>query len=210
MKKMTMFFNVCMLGCLSASMVAAESTAQQTKAAEVTATQVIRYVPAVPKDLKDGECWTSSIASPGTPYAWRCNIENGIYDPCLTAADGQTIVCGVPDQEVGVKLTQPLPKPEEGATRPARPWLIELPDGVTCALFTGTLPPIEEMAMYGCSDESVLVGELVEGDVWKARKAFLEPTDSKEADALPYRIQKEELAPLLKVWFTGDPKADKE
>ena len=165
-------------------------------------TEVIVYVPPVPTKMVDGHCWTSSIAAPGSPYAWRCSVENTIYDPCLTAVDGQTIVCGVPDQEFGLNLTEPLPKPEVVEQTVVRPWLLELTDGVTCSPFTGTLPPIKEQATYGCSDQAVILDDLQPGLVWYAQKAILEPTDK---GPLPFQVGQEKLVPVAKVWLPGEP-----
>lgn len=170
-------------------------------------TQVIRYVPAVPSTFKEGYCWTTSLASPGTPFAWRCALGNNIHDPCLTATDGKTLVCGVPNHEVGVKLTEPLAQAEVGNQQ--TPWLLELSGGVKCSRFTGTLPPIDETAPYGCDDESVIVGDLVQGEIWRARKALIERDPTQGPDAGFYRIAKEDVVPITKVWLTGEPKAGK-
>lgn len=179
----------------------AGSTSSQGPTPANIVTEVINYVPAVPATTVEGNCWTSSIAAPGSKYAWRCSVGNAIYDPCLTAVDGQTIVCGIPDREFGLKLTEPLPAPET-ANLPPRPWLIELENGVTCGPFTGTLPPIEENAPYGCSDKAVIVGDLQQGPTWYATKAMLEPNDS---GPLPFRVGEKTLVPVLKVWLVGEP-----
>lgn len=165
-------------------------------------TAVIRYLPRPPAETVEGSCWTSSIAAPGSPYAWRCTVDNQIYDPCLTAADGQTIVCGVPDREFGLDLTEPLPQPETGDL-PARPWRLELAGGVICGPFTGTLPPIEEQALYGCSDEAIILGEIeMDGPIWYAQTARIEPN---EAGPLPYRAAGQKRVPVLRAWLVGDP-----
>lgn len=179
-----------------------EAAAPPSGGAPPAQTTVIRYVPQIPAETVEGSCWTSSIAAPGSPFAWRCTVGNQIYDPCLTAVDGETIVCGVPDQEVGLVLTEPLPQPETGDS-PPRPWQVELAGEVTCAPFTGTLPPIEEQAVYSCSDQSVILGEIQMDDpIWHAQTAQIEPND---AGPLPFQATNQELVPVLRAWLAGDP-----
>lgn len=190
-----------LLCCGYASLAQAAATPEKT--------EVIKYVPAVPSKTAEGSCWTSSIAAPGSPYAWRCMVENAIYDPCLTATDGKTIVCGALEEEFAMKLTEPLPKPDE-VNLPPEPWQIELADGVICAPFTGTMPPIEETARYGCNDDdnSALLEDLQQNDggLWQARRVIIEPKENPKEDELPFRIAQETLVPILKIWFAGDPK----
>lgn len=178
-------------------------------AAQPENTEIIQYIPDVPEKTVEGNCWTSSIAAYYSPSAWRCmTTESMIYDPCLTAADGTTIVCGVPDEEFAIKLTEPLPEPDKSDVKP-HPWRIELADGVICEPFTGTLPPIEETALYGCNDadNSVLLEDLQQNDggLWQARKVLIEPKENPKEDELPFHITQETLVSILKVWFAGDP-----
>jgi hypothetical protein len=56
------------------------------------ATEVIAYVPPVPSETQDGQCWVNFLNS---PYSWSCMVGNSIFEPCLTAADGETIVCNI-------------------------------------------------------------------------------------------------------------------
>jgi hypothetical protein len=78
-------------------------------------TDVIDFLPAVPAQSRSGSCWTGSIAAP-VAGAYRCTVGNEISDPCLTADDGQTLVCGADPttDEAGfqLNLTEPLPEPE--------------------------------------------------------------------------------------------------
>ncbi len=175
-------------------------------------TEIIQYVPAVPGKTVEGNCWTSSIAAYYSPSAYRCMVENSIYDPCLIANDGKTIVCGVSDEEFALTLTEPLPEPDNTDVKP-HPWRIELADGVICEPFTGTLPPIEETALYGCNDaeNSALLEELQEnGGLWQAKKVIIEPKENPKEDEVPFRIAQETLVPILKLWFAGDPTKDAE
>ncbi len=169
--------------------------------------EIIHYVPAVPSNAVEGNCWTSSIAAYYSPSAWRCMVGDFIYDPCLTAKDGTTLVCGVPDEEFALKLTEPLPEPDKTDVKP-HPWRIELADGVACEPFTGTLPPIKEVALYGCNDadNSALLEDLQQNDgLWQARKVLIERNENAKEDEPPFHITQETLVPILKVWFAGDP-----
>jgi len=184
------------------------STAQTMPLPENT--EIIHYVPAVPEKTVEGNCWTSSIAAYYSPSAWRCMVDNSIYDPCLVASDGQTIVCGVPDEEFALKLTEALPEPEKTDAQP-HPWRIELVDGAICEPFTGTLPPIEETALYGCNDaeNSALLEDLEQNDgLWQAKKVLIERKENAKEDELPFHIAQETLVPILRVWFAGDPAKD--
>jgi hypothetical protein len=78
-------------------------------------TNVIQYLPAVPAETRAGSCWTNSLVT-AIASAWRCSVGNSIFDPCLVADDGKTVVCGVDPtlDEPGfrLELTEPLPEPE--------------------------------------------------------------------------------------------------
>jgi hypothetical protein len=158
-----------------------EMAAFQIGSAAAPATQAIRYAPpaTLPVEVRTGHCWTSSIAAPFRPDAWRCMIGNQIADPCFTARQPGHAICGmspvVGEPGFDLKLTQPLPPPgTPPAARERRAWLIELADGTICTPFTGTMPQINgEPARYGCDKKgAVLVGELVvDGQAWSATRA---------------------------------------
>lgn len=83
--------------------------------AKVQTTRLIDYLPAVPTAERAGSCFTNSVIVP-LDTAWRCTVENEIFDPCLIADDGETLVCGANPilGELGFQLTltEPLPEPE--------------------------------------------------------------------------------------------------
>jgi hypothetical protein len=161
-------------------------------------TEVIRYVPAVPVEHQAGSCWTSSISS---PPGWRCTVENQIFDPCLVAVDGKTIVCGVTSvdqKEFALDLTEPLPAPDAGIE--TLPWEVELADGTLCGFMSGTAPGIgDDRADFGCTDQSYLLGKLQTGPVWTATKAMIGVNDN------GYFIEKSETISIAKVWLPGEP-----
>jgi len=61
----------------------ATPTSGDGAAGSVAKTEVIAYQPGEPTgDPQEGECWTTSLILPRED-AWRCMIENSIYDPCF-------------------------------------------------------------------------------------------------------------------------------
>ncbi len=111
-------------------------------------TQIIRYTPSLvtPDSRREGYCWTSSVAAPHRPDAWRCMEGNAIRDPCFSLPDRQRVICGANPAAgkngFALRLTKLLPN-DDTAPVPAREnwgWLIELGDGALCTPFTGTRP----------------------------------------------------------------------
>ncbi|MFN8458965.1 MAG: WG repeat-containing protein [Anaerolineae bacterium] len=83
--------------------------------ASLDETTIVEYTPAIPTETKAGSCWTTSL-SVNQPFAWRCMVGNEIFDPCLLAEDGKTLVCGA-DPSTGatgfqLQLTEALPQPD--------------------------------------------------------------------------------------------------
>jgi hypothetical protein len=123
-------------------------------------TEVIQYKPVentVP--TKEGDCWTESIATP-RKGAWRCRMDNDIFDPCFSTSSKDVVICGADPakKKIGfaMKLTKPLPQsnlPVQPAQRERTPFQIRLSDGSVCAPFTGTRTMIgEEIMVYGCEN----------------------------------------------------------
>ena len=140
----------------------------------VTTTEVIRLVPAVPAATQDGECFAASIASTRAD-AYRCSVGNAIYDPCLTAEDGKTLVCDIDPKgektSFKLNLSKALPEANK-ADLPQHPWLIRLSDGAICNFATGGSGIIAGQRInYYCSNKSVIVGDLTPGTVWQAMLA---------------------------------------
>jgi hypothetical protein len=167
------------------------------------ATQVNDFLPLIPQEIRTGSCQANSQIV-NEAYAWRCQVANEIFDPCLTAADGQTIVCGaVPMKQEGFKLhlSQPLPSPQVAtkAIRPPLPWLVELADGIACWLTTDNLKVASQRVSYLCSDESKILGEPRRGEVWTARKVLL------EKEQAGWQIKTSEWIDIFAIWRTVDP-----
>ncbi len=154
--------------------------------AGVTETEVITFLPEeIPTDSQAGSCFTSALGL-GREDAYRCMVENNIYDPCFVVDDDDNeeppVVCGA-DPTTGetgfvLELTEPLPEPDLGTSGVAQPWLIELADGTVCGLLQGTRPGNEEIiGAYGCTDQTYLGEDLQEGDVWQAEQVVFDLGD---------------------------------
>jgi len=158
----------------TASPAMSETRANLSGVVQVTTTEVIRLVPVAPDASQDGECFAGSIASTRAD-AYRCSVGNAIYDPCLIADDGKTLVCDV--DPIGkatpfkLNLSKALPEANK-ADLPQHPWLLKLSDGAVCNFATGGSSLIAEQRVnYYCSDKSVIVGDLTPGTIWQALRA---------------------------------------
>lgn len=117
-----------------------------------------------------GSCFTSSVATPERPDAWRCSSDNAILDPCFQdiLGDATTLACAQePFSANVVLLTLTAALPESGASAsetPAfsgLPWALELENGQQCTLLTGATAPIAGLRInYGCSDGSLVAGSM--------------------------------------------------
>lgn len=163
----------------------------------VTSTEVINYIPTeIPTETQSGSCFTSAIGL-GREDAYRCMVDNQIYDPCFVVDEQPTVVCGANPTtgETGfvLELTEPLPAPDAGNV--AMPWLIELADGTICGLMTGTIPGVDDRtAPYGCTDQTYLFDDFQQGEVWLAEQAKIGLGDD------GFFIEESEIVPLKTVW----------
>ena len=122
-------------------------------------------------------------------------IGNEIFDPCYTAQDKITIVCGArPDIEKPsgfiLKLAQLLPTPDVPQNPSSSASMIELEDGAICDFISGASGATDgirrERINYSCSISSqnvVIFGDLQPGTVWIAEKGIL--VEQKTRDDLP-------------------------
>jgi hypothetical protein len=113
--------------------------------------------------LSGGSCFVgsmpdASIADPSNEYAWRCNTERGILDPCF-APRGKTdvteLACvAAPYLGFGVyllELSQPLAKSSTGFTpKGVWPLVLELSNGDQCSVIQGT-SSAPFFFNYGCN-----------------------------------------------------------
>ena len=170
------------------------------------ATEVIGYVPGVPSETQDGNCWTNFLNS---PYSWSCMVGNSIYEPCLTATDGETIVCNInpldESEHFALNLTETLPEAQEA--RPDLPisantWLLELRDGTICGLLSGTSIGFDgERVNYGCTDQTSILGEPEPGTTWTVEQIEV----GRGEDG--FFVKQSEIVPVARVWQPGDPTA---
>lgn len=173
---------------------------QAASSKKITKTKIIKFVPPIPSEKREGSCWTNSTIIRRSD-AWRCMIGNEIFDPCYTARDKTTIVCGSkPDIEKPagfvLKLTQPLPEPDKVVGPSSSASMIELDDGTICDSISGALGATNgvrtERISYSCrmsSKNIVIFGDLMPGKVWIAEKGIL--VEQKTNEDLPPMLVKD-------------------
>ena len=157
-------------------------------------TQIVKYVPKGPgSGVKEGHCWTESIAIASRPDAWRCMAGNEIFDPCFELPGGGGVLCNPnparKEPGIELKLTEPLPKRSflsgQAAETYKGGWLVELDDGTTCNPVTGAGGLVEGKALtYYCEsppDASVVLLDDFDTrkPLWMAEKAALSPKSNK-------------------------------
>jgi len=149
-------------------------------------TNVITFaLPEVlPQQQKEGNCFSSSVADPFRQDAFRCQVENEIYDPCFTTEEPSVVFCQInplAPEAFLIKLEKPLPKASLlEFTQDSWAWFVKLEDGTYCSPFTGTRPFFgeDQIAYYGCKsnndgEQIVLMGDLMPDDIWTAQKAIV-------------------------------------
>lgn len=167
-------------------------------------TEVVVYKPPtiLPKDVRNGECWASSLALYQRDDAYRCTSGDSIYDPCFALPDASDkVICvNSEDKEFIIKQDVPLYKKSENfqASEGGGSQKIELSNGIMCDNAPGATFMIQnERASYVCSDGTWLAGEPnTEYQVWTIKRAFLSPGDGYEED----RIERVSNIGIKKVW----------
>jgi len=161
---------------------------------KITGTKVIKYIPQISTEKREGSCWTNSNIVRRSDV-WRCMIGNEIFDPCYTAQDKATIVCDArPDIKKPsgfvLKLAKPLPTPDVVKGPSSSASMIELEDGTICDFISGASGATDgvrsERVGYSCrikAQNVVLFGDLQLGKVWIAEKGVL--VEQKTSDELP-------------------------
>jgi hypothetical protein len=154
----------------------------------VAATEIITYTPPLPTGAAQvGRCWTASLAV-WRDGAWRCMVENSIYDPCFATTGSPTAVCGgnplANRATFTLELSEPLPQttplpPSPDAENHA--WVLLLADGTMCTYATGATGGVDgKRVNYLCSGTDLAAGSFIVvlgdpqmGTVWQAEKARL-------------------------------------
>lgn len=141
------------------------------------ATQRFDYVPALPDERRSGACTGSSNVL-ALASAWRCTVDNEVYDPCLLGEDGKTVVCNsAPVANAAgfrLELTRPLPEAVAVMAKMDPPlWQLRLDDGTSCTLLRGLDLELEGKTVnHVCSDSQVLLGEIDRSsEPWTVEKA---------------------------------------
>ena len=185
-------------------------------AVEPTETVVNSFLPGIPDEVREGVCPQLSAAVPDSS-ARRCLIagnevgEVSMFDPCLVASNGQTLVCGV--DPIGgasgfqVSLLEPLPEtdtPSDDEANQSGAWLVQLADGATCQyIFGATFAVNDQRVNYVCSDNSILLGDLQSGTVWQAEQVDRADIEG-EFDA-GYTADQVNDAAISAIWQPVDP-----
>jgi len=158
-------------------------------------TQVIVFHPqGVPTREHTGSCWSTSNVLIRDD-AWRCTLNNNIYDPCFSiSGTSQAVICGTSplSDNLGFKLDLTESLPARG-TEPLikYAWAFELDDGTDCIFMDGATAAFEgKRVNYSCSDGWVILGELQEGQVWTARKVRLSSDLSSIEESVQVSIKK--------------------
>ena len=169
-------------------------TSQAVPSNKITETKIIRYIPLIPSEEREGYCWTNSNIVKRSDV-WRCMIGNEIFDPCYTVQDKITIVCGaLPDIDKPsgfvLKLNQPLPTPDVAERPSSSASMIELEDGTICDFISGASGATDgvrsERINYSCRIKGlnvIVFGDIQPGTVWIAEKGIL--IEQKTRDDLP-------------------------
>lgn len=137
----------------------------------------------LPKTVKWGSCFASSVSAPYRQDAFRCSDGNQIFDPCFATPDKKSVYCKedpLKQDSFVIKLTKVLPKTQVPMVLENWAWFLQLKDGTICSPFTGTRPFYgqNQVGYYGCTSNDktqqiVILGELESGSPWKANKAIM-------------------------------------
>ena len=170
-----------------------------------SSTEIIPFAPSVAPESRAGVCYANSEII-ALPNAWRCGVDNQVYDPCLMALDGVTIVCGVdPTGEspgFNVTLQEPLPAPAmTGQVYPAA-LLFELESGAICRWNSGASITIDGRRInYICSDLTQLLGEVDKSEpLWSIEQI----TSSSDGQG-NFVVTSSAPARIVRVWQPIDP-----
>ncbi len=106
-------------------------------------------------EVKDNaKCW-ESIASTRSD-AYRCILDNLIYDPCFYAADWGIVDCPQNPKDHQVLTVPKLDGNKANSKKklPQVPWYVVLEDGTKCNFYTGlTEVVVDGRVDYGCSNK---------------------------------------------------------
>ena len=128
-------------------------------------------------------------------------MNNEIFDPCLTAVDGITIICGADPATGAPGFNLTLDSPLPGVNIPAVTFpgalIFQLENGAICRWNSGDSIQAEGRRVnYTCSDLRQLLGEVDQSQpVWAIEEVTL------SNDGLGnYRVESSQAIPIVRVW----------
>ncbi len=113
-----------------------------------------------------GQCFAGSVADPRRD-AWRCMVDNVIWDPCFSDTKvASWVLCPVDGTPFGKRverlaLSKALPRTRGNRGLPGQgnPWAIKLRGGKVCTFLTGaTFAFHGKRVNYGCDRDTFLAG----------------------------------------------------
>lgn len=108
-------------------------------------------------DSRKADCWVTSLSS-NRSDAFRCSVDNRIYDPCFENATGEGgfIVCPGEPHEKNLESFRIISRPEynsEVDKGASVPWYIILKNNQACRFLTGATTVVADRRLdYGCSE----------------------------------------------------------
>lgn len=165
---------------------------QQVSGVQQLKTEIVDYLPiTIPREFKDGGCWTGSNIASSNSKAYRCTIGHNLYDPCFET-DDKKVICGITplgdEYSFELRLTEPLPDNSARAKKDSglSSWIVKLDNDVVCMKFSGTAGDIPradgkmgDLYFYTCDDESVIVGHIDTSEpVWSVLTTFIKQSGS--------------------------------
>jgi hypothetical protein len=171
-------------------------------ASKITKTDVLKFSPtniSSNTNKKSGYCFASSISDTVNPNAFRCMVQNEIFDPCFLIQSSTNLLCNVDFNNLNGTSTfvleniKPLPAVEMQTSTDIIGTGIFLADGTYCTPFTGTRPFSSEgyIAYYSCAsnnkgeeyifnkiDDSAPVFKAIVGSLSKETSTFPPPVDN--------------------------------
>lgn len=99
--------------------------------------------------------------------AWRCQVDNTVFDPCFikAGAQQQQLICPKSpwtSEGVAIHVATPLDNEQHIGLDMSRtwPWAIELSNGDYCQAVSATQTFDSMPVRYQCSNDNVLIGHL--------------------------------------------------
>jgi hypothetical protein len=131
-------------------------------------------------------------------------VDDQVLDPCFTADDGETVVCGAfPGTDspgFKLRLTAALPSPTLSAGASAPVFVMKLADGTLCHSASGPALALDGKAVsFNCvggspSAQIVILGDLQPDTVWRAERAIVVRDDG------GFTLQSAEVVEIGSVW----------